>query len=92
MCDIQASLKKTLPKTLKESRLRLNAVWSLCKSKMICEGSSSKEFSEGINVSATFSGGCGHRQPVIRKEGLRLAAVFKAGAGDVRFAFTFFIY
>lgn len=35
-------------------------------------------------------GGCGHRQPIFRKEGLGLSINFKANANDVSICVVFF--
>ena len=57
------------PKSLKDTRSRLNVVWNLCKSRNVCDDTP---------VAEGGHGGCGHRQPTIRREGLRLYASFKA--------------
>lgn len=59
-------------RSLRDTRARLQQVWSLSKGRMICEVSRDNEEAEG-----TGHGGCGHRQPIIRREGMRLAITFK---------------
>ena len=73
------SVRFNQARSLKEARSRLNMVWNLCKTKMICETGS--EADELISAVST-SGGCGHRQPIIRREGLRLYVSFKSSQND----------
>ena len=69
---------------------------------MICEGGGKRKFDtfdddedeNGENADpnkelAKGHGGCGNRQPVFRKEGLRLAAVTKPTASEVFVFFSF---
>lgn len=65
----KSSIRYTQARSLKEARARLNNVWNLCKGKMICDGSDGEQ-----------AIGCGHRQPIIRREGLRLYVSFKTGS------------
>lgn len=59
-------------------------VWEHCKGKMVCEADEPKEeendpvTSEGKRT----HGGCGHIQPQIRKEGLKLLLVYKKAKDD----------
>ena len=53
---------------IRDPKKRFNAVWGLCKSKMICETSEI----EGKR------GGCGHTQPTIRRDGLKLWGTWKS--------------
>lgn len=81
--DPQDVIKYSQPKTLRDSRSRLNHVWNLCKGKMICDMGSAATDDEGPRAAAASShAGCGHRQPVIRREGLRLVASFKGAAAE----------
>ncbi|KAF5309911.1 hypothetical protein D9619_010545 [Psilocybe cf. subviscida] len=54
-------------------------VWAHCKGKMVCKTDDPKE--EGADGEAEEGekghGGCGHHQPVIRKEGLKLFVQYK---------------
>jgi DNA-directed RNA polymerase II subunit RPB1 len=61
-------IRLSMPKSLKDMRSRLNLVWNAAKGRQVCD---ERPVSEG------GIGGCGHRQPVIRREGLRLYATFK---------------
>ncbi len=67
----KSSLRYAQARSLKEARARLNNVWNLCKSKMICDGSDGEQ-----------AIGCGHRQPIIRREGLRLYVSFKTSSAS----------
>lgn len=60
-------------------------VWNLCKTKAICEVGETVEDGLGearAPKSHAGHGGCGHKQPIVRKEGLRLVASFKSQGGD----------
>jgi DNA-directed RNA polymerase II subunit RPB1 len=53
-------------------------VWSHCKSKMVCEADEQRD--EGDldgDEPKKGHGGCGHLQPQIRKEGLKLFLQYK---------------
>ena len=56
------------------------AVWNFCKSKTVCE----PDQDEGENGEAPkrMHGGCGHIQPQIRKEGLKLFLQYKRSKND----------
>ena len=69
----QDQVRHSHPKSLKDTRSRLNIVWNLCKVKNVCDDT---PISEGGH------GGCGHRQPTIKREGLRLFASFKPQAEE----------
>jgi hypothetical protein len=68
-------------------------VWELAKAKMVCEGGDDIDGEMGDDVEVDENGipqpkkkahgGCGHRQPIFRKEGLGLSVNFKANANDV---------
>lgn len=82
-------MKFSEARSVREARLRLNAVWNISKTKMICEGGEELDDKamndeDYLNGNIKKRGGCGHRQPVIRKEGLALTASFKASQHDVR--------
>ncbi|KAG0260993.1 DNA-directed RNA polymerase II subunit rpb1 [Actinomortierella ambigua] len=79
-------------KRIKDPKVRLKYVWELCKTKMVCEGgdeidgemAEEPEYDEAGNPvpKKKSHGGCGHRQPVFRKEGLGLSVNFKSNAND----------
>jgi DNA-directed RNA polymerase II subunit RPB1 len=63
-------------------------VWDLAKAKMTCDGGDDAE--DGLEEKESFDGkrksthgGCGYKQPLIRKDGLKLYAQFRANASDV---------
>lgn len=64
---------------VRDPKARMAIVWSHCKTKMICDADEPKE--EGVEVDVDEPkkghGGCGHIQPVIRKEGLKLFVQYK---------------
>jgi DNA-directed RNA polymerase II subunit RPB1 len=64
---------------IRDPKARMAVVWSHCKTKMNCETDEPKE--EGAEGDADEPkkghGGCGHSQPVIRKEGLKLFVQYK---------------
>jgi DNA-directed RNA polymerase II subunit RPB1 len=64
----------------------MKAVWELAKSKMVCEGGDNDE--DGLEDDLDEKrknkhGGCGNKQPLIRKDGLKLYAHFRSTASDV---------
>ncbi|KAL2311876.1 DNA-directed RNA polymerase II subunit rpb1 [Schizosaccharomyces pombe] len=69
----------------RDPKNRLNAVWNVCKTKMVCDtglsaGSDNFDLS---NPSANMGhGGCGAAQPTIRKDGLRLWGSWKRGKDE----------
>ena len=73
---------------MKDPKARMRMVWELAKAKMVCEGGDENE--DGLDDQAVDAdgnrkiahGGCGHKQPTIRKEGLKLFAHHKASAND----------
>jgi DNA-directed RNA polymerase II subunit RPB1 len=55
-------------------------VWAHCKTKMVCEPYESREGDGGENEEPEVKKGrrgCGHIQPQIRKEGLKLFVLYK---------------
>jgi DNA-directed RNA polymerase II subunit RPB1 len=57
-------------------------VWAHCKTKMLCEPDEPKEEGDGGengvgDESKKGHGGCGHVQPLIRKEALKLFVQYK---------------
>ncbi|OZJ04949.1 DNA-directed RNA polymerase II subunit rpb1 [Bifiguratus adelaidae] len=70
---------------IRDPKVRLKAVWDICSKKMVCEGGDDMQVDSGMNgdIDHKSHGGCGHKQPTIRKDGLKLYANFKAGtSGD----------
>ncbi|KAI5120862.1 hypothetical protein M0805_008235 [Coniferiporia weirii] len=64
---------------------RMAAVWAFCKGKTICEADSEPEEGEGaenVEPQKKGHGGCGHVQPQIRKEGLKLFLQYKKSKND----------
>ncbi|KAG2223050.1 hypothetical protein INT45_008251 [Circinella minor] len=78
----------TRARKLRDPKARMRMVWELAKTKMVCEGGDENE--DGLDDQAVDAdgnrkiahGGCGHKQPTIRKEGLKLFAHHKASAND----------
>ena len=61
------------------------AVWGYCKGKTICEADDLKEDAEGAENDEEVKrghGGCGHPQPQIRKEGLKLFLQYKKSKNE----------
>ena len=59
------------------------AVWTFCKGKTVCEADTEpEEDSEKSKVVTKGHGGCGHIQPQIRKEGLKLFLQYKKSKND----------
>lgn len=78
----KTSVRYNQARSLKEARARLNMVWNICKTKMVCE-TGQQLGEDGIDVPVEGGhGGCGHRQPIIRREGLRLYVSFKASQSE----------
>ncbi|CDS13468.1 Putative DNA-directed RNA polymerase(Fragment) [Lichtheimia ramosa] len=72
---------------IRDPKARLRAVWDLAKTKMVCEGGDDnddglddREDADGKRKHA--HGGCGYKQPTIRKDGLKLYAQTKGNSGD----------
>lgn len=61
-----------------EPKKRMARVWEHCKGKMVCELDDVKEEeSDPVEGQKKARPGCGHVQPQIRKEGLKLFLVYK---------------
>lgn len=58
---------------IRDPKKRFNAVWNVCKSKMVCEADVVND--EGQVTSGR--GGCGHTQPTVRRDGLKLWGTWK---------------
>lgn len=68
----------------RDPKKRFDAVWRLCKPKMICETNipqddDSKDAQKELGPG---HGGCGNIQPEVRKDGLKLIGTWKAQKGD----------
>jgi DNA-directed RNA polymerase II subunit RPB1 len=58
-------------------------VWNHCKSKMVCEADEQRDEGDPDGDEPKKGhGGCGHLQPVIRKEGLKLFLQYKKAKDD----------
>ncbi|OBA20992.1 DNA-directed RNA polymerase II largest subunit [Metschnikowia bicuspidata var. bicuspidata NRRL YB-4993] len=58
---------------IRDPKKRFNAVWNVCKTKMICEADTIND--EGQVTAGR--GGCGHTQPTVRRDGLKLWGTWK---------------
>jgi len=68
---------------IRDPKKRMAVVWGHCKAKMACEPDDPKE--EGADDSEEPKkghGGCGHVQPLVRKEGLKLFLQYKKPKDD----------
>ncbi|KAG5355221.1 DNA-directed RNA polymerase II subunit RPB1 [Yarrowia sp. E02] len=63
---------------IRDPKRRFNAVWSLCKTKMVCETDVPTE-DDGSGVVKHSHGGCGNIQPTVRRDGLKLWGTWKRG-------------
>ena len=65
----------------KDPKVKLNAVWQLARSKMVCENDAKDEgvYDLETGVTKVNHGGCGNTQPIVRKEGLKLWGTWKKG-------------
>ncbi|KAG6820127.1 hypothetical protein H0H93_005002, partial [Arthromyces matolae] len=68
---------------IRDPKARMAMVWSHCKAKTVCEPDDPKEegAEDGDEVKKGH-GGCGHVQPQIRKEGLKLFLQYKKSKDD----------
>jgi DNA-directed RNA polymerase II subunit RPB1 len=67
-------------------------VWAHCKGKTVCEADDIKDDSGEDDGGKTGHGGCGHAQPLIRKEGLKLFVQYKKAKDDDDVRLTDFIF
>jgi hypothetical protein len=69
---------------IRDPKARMSMVWSLCKTKTVCEPDDPKEEgAEGeMEEVKKGHGGCGHVQPQVRKEGLKLFLQYKKAKDD----------
>jgi hypothetical protein len=81
---------------IRDPKMRMGVVWAHCKTKMICEPDEPKEEGADPEVEELKKGhgGCGHAQPQIRKEGLKMFVQYKKTKDDddVCFKLTFFSF
>lgn len=68
---------------IRDPKARMATVWSHCKSKTTCEADEPREEgAEETEEPKKSHGGCGHSQPQIRKEGLKLFLQYKKSKND----------
>ena len=74
---------------VRDPKKRLMAVHKLIKTKNVCEldtlEEEDKKDGQDAEEPKKGHGGCGHHQPQIRKEGLKLIMVYSKGKDEVRF-------
>lgn len=71
--------------SIRDPKRRFNAVWALCKQKMICEADPPEEDYNALNShkgERHSHGGCGNSQPTIRRDGLKLVGTWKREKGE----------
>jgi DNA-directed RNA polymerase II subunit RPB1 len=66
-------------KRIKDTKIRMAKVHDHCKGKMICDPTEIDPDAEDavLKERPELRTGCGHAQPVIRKEGLKMFMVYK---------------
>jgi hypothetical protein len=70
-------------KRIRDPKLRMSRVHDHCKGKMICDAAEpDPEADADMTPDELRKTGCGHAQPVIRKEGLKLFMVYKKAKDD----------
>ncbi|ODV89296.1 hypothetical protein CANCADRAFT_65867 [Tortispora caseinolytica NRRL Y-17796] len=66
---------------IRDPKRRFQAVWSLCRSKMVCDSDVAPDAGYSENdphaPDIHLHGGCGNSQPVIRRDGLKLWGTWK---------------
>ncbi|KAG0138137.1 RNA polymerase II largest subunit [Tuber indicum] len=67
---------------IREPKARFNAIWRLCKAKTSCDADTAIDGEGGFDEAPSDKkpkshGGCGNKQPTIRREGLRLIGTWK---------------
>jgi len=84
-------------KRIKDPKRRFNEMWNLCKTKMICETDEELDEDRTFGESDTANGvkrvkhgGCGSRQPIVRRNGLGLTVQYKSQKDDVKNFYFFF--
>lgn len=83
LSSIVSALRATKPSwsesnTFATQKKRMARVWEYCKGKSACEADEPRDDDAPESSENTRRhGGCGHVQPLIRKEGLKLFLVYK---------------
>ncbi|KAK9451487.1 DNA-directed RNA polymerase II subunit RPB1 [Limtongia smithiae] len=70
---------------IRDPKRRFQAVWSLCKAKMMCETDAPNDdgdFGDNNASKKVSHGGCGNLQPTIRRDGLKLFGTWKKDKND----------
>ncbi|KAF9007912.1 beta and beta-prime subunits of DNA dependent RNA-polymerase [Cyathus striatus] len=67
---------------IRDPKARMAVVWNHCKTKMLCDSDEPKEEGADDEDVKKGHGGCGHHQPQIRKEGLKLFVQYKKSKDD----------
>jgi DNA-directed RNA polymerase II subunit RPB1 len=70
---------------VRDPKKRMAVVWGHCKSKMQCDADEPEKEGEipaDGEEPKKGHGGCGHNQPLIRKEGLKLFVQYKKSKDD----------
>ncbi|KAK9467549.1 hypothetical protein V1512DRAFT_237214 [Lipomyces arxii] len=69
---------------IRDPKRRFQAVWSLCKTKMVCQTDApdDDDFGEAGKAPKVSHGGCGNSQPTIRRDGLKLWGTWKKDKND----------
>lgn len=78
-------VNSTSTKTAYSRLRRFHGTWQVCSKKLVCEADPVKEEDEfgGIEEDLPVGhGGCGHTQPVYRREGLKMYVSWKKGKED----------
>lgn len=65
-----------------QPKYRLKHVWARAHAILDCYEDEADVGEDGEAVAVLGHGGCGHRQPVVRKEGLRLTLVYRQAPGE----------
>ena len=83
-CNTQSEPEMAEACRYRDPKKRFNAIWTLCKKKSVCETTvvGDDENMDKPKEPKHDHGGCGNRQPQIRREGLKLTGTWKAEKGD----------
>ncbi len=81
--DAQNNPRFARTQLIKDPKVRLKAVWELCKAKMVCEGGDDALPELGAEGEPKHNhGGCGAKQPSLKREGLKFIATLKQSAAE----------